>query len=303
MEKYYNKQSFFSKIVNASFKFTNAKKIYSSEEKTKKLIEKLSKKKFNSKKMFEKNGFIRKESNIVYYCYNGDLNSLKSKVIVYIHGGSFIENIISFQLKFAMKIAKKSDSTLIIPMYPLLPTGNYRKMYEAIYPLYNSINSENINLLGDSAGGGFILSFAMYLREKNINSVKNVIMMSPWLDVSMSNPDLQKSEKLDSMCAIEGNKYAGRLWANDIDTKNYLVSPIYGNFYKLPLLTIITGTRDILQPDCKLLSNKLNMLNINHNYIEYKNQGHDFGAYPTKEGKLVIDDIVQIINGGEINDR
>ena len=296
MEKYYDKESFFSKIINFLLKFNRSKQIYSDEQKTKKFINKLSKKKFNAARFFEKYGLKSEDKMPNVYCYNGSLTNLKSKVLFYVHGGSFIENMISFQLKFAMRIAKKSDSTLIVPTYTLLPNGNYKKMYETMYPIYKSLECKNINLLGDSAGGGFILSFSMFLKEKNVIQPKNVIMMSPWLDLSMSNPDLIKSEKLDNMCSIAGNKYAGLLWAYDLDVKNYLVSPIFGEFENLPTITIITGGRDILKPDCKLLSQRLKAKKIYHNYIEYKNQGHDFGAYPTKEGLLVIDDIVKIIN-------
>ena len=71
----------------------------------------------------------------------------------------------------------------------------------------------------------------------------------------------------------------------------------------LSKITIITGEKDILRPDCIKLSKKLADINIEHNYIEYKGQGHDFGAYPTKEGNMVITDIVNIINSGDEDEQ
>ncbi len=298
MKKYYNKVSFFSRVINFLFLLSNCKKTYSTAEETQKLIKKLNKKHKNIK--LEKYGFMKEDyCDLLVYSYNGTLDSPHNRILLYIHGGSYIEEAVSFQIKFAMKIAKKTNSTLVFPVYPLAPNGNYKTMYKLIYTLYQKICNSEINLLGDSAGGGFVLSFSMFLKNKIENKPKNVIMMSPWLDLTLSNPELIESEKLDPMCAIKGNQYAGKLWADDLDMKNYLVSPIYGEFDNLPLMTIITGGRDLLKPDCKLLSEKLDNNNIEHNYIEYKNQGHDFGAYPTKEGNLVIEDIVKIINGGE----
>lgn len=300
MLKYYDKVSFKSKLINFIFKFTNSKKIFSNEDNTVKYINKISSKNRNYN-LPDKMGLnCEKICNTKIYTYNGSLDNLNDKVLVYFHGGSFIEEAISYQIRFAMKIANKTNSTLIMPIYPLVPKGNYKMTYNLMNSIYKNIkkSDKDINLLGDSAGGGFILSYCMYLRESKIKQPNNIIMLSPWLDISMSNKELLLSEKKDPISGINGNKYIGRLWADGLDIKNYLVSPIYGNFKGLGKMTIITGSRDILQPDCILLSNKLRDLNISHNYIEYKEQGHDFGAYPTKEGNMVIQNISDIINSG-----
>ena len=60
-------------------------------------------------------------------------------------------------------------------------------------------------------------------------------------------------------------------------------------------MTIITGGYDILRAQCLAFHKKLEKQNIKHNYIFYKNQGHIFGVLPHKEGKLVTQDIVNII--------
>lgn len=205
------------------------------------------------------------------YSYNGSLNSDK-KLLLYIHGGSYIEEAIYYQIKFAMKIAEKTESVLLMPVYPLAPRGNYKTMYNFIDEIYKEISGheKEINFLGDSAGGGFILSYAMYLRNNKKKQPNNIIMMSPWLDISMSNSDLKNSEKVDPMSGIDGNRYSGRLWADGLSPKNYLVSPIYGKFNNLRKITIITGSRDILKPDCLKLSKILTSNEIEHNYIEYK---------------------------------
>lgn len=304
VKKYYSKVSLKSRAINFLFNFTSSKKIFSNEQKTMEYIESISE--YNDKyNLPQKMGMsLEESSDIKVYSYNGSLENNKGKILLYIHGGSYVEQAVDYQIKFAIKIAIKTKSTLIMPIYPLAPKGNYKIMYKHIDDLYKKIivNAKRINFLGDSSGGGFILSYSMYLRNKNVLQPKNIIMLSPWLDISMTNPELIKSEKRDPMSGIDGNKYAGRLWADGLDVKNFLVSPIYGEFNNLGIITIITGENDILKPDCLLLDNKLDLLNIKHNYIEYKGQGHDFGAYPTKEGNMVIDDIVNIINNGDNNE-
>lgn len=296
MKKYYDKVSLWSRFVQFILKFTDDKKIYSNIDSTKKFINKLSKVKPNDK-AYIKTGLKKEKYNKMdVYSLNGTLDNCKEKVIVYLHGGSFVEEAITFQLKFAKNIALKSDATLIVPKYVLIPHGGIADiLYEQMIDLYDLFKDKDVILLGDSAGGGFILSFAMFLRDNKIKLPSHVIMMSPWLDLTLTNPDLVKSEKLDCICSIEGNKYAGLLWANNYNIKDYHVSPIFGKFNDLPKMTIITGSRDVMCPECIKLSKLLDKKNIDYNYIEYKEQGHDFGAYPTKEGKLLIEDIVNII--------
>lgn len=302
MKKFYNKISLRSRLINFLLCFTNSKKIFSDTVETKKYIERLSNKKYTIPRKLKLN--LEDYNSMEVYTYNGTFDKSKNNLLLYIHGGSYIEEAIDYQIKFAMKVAKKTNSTLVMPIYPLAPNGNYKTMYEKIYPLYKFLQDKGrkINFLGDSAGGGFILSFSMYLKNKQNSQPDNIIMMSPWVDISMSNPELEESEKKDPMSGIAGNQYAGKLWADDLDIKNFLVSPIYGEFNNLGKITIITGGKDILRPDCIKLSQILDNNKIEHNYIEYKGQGHDFGTYPTKEGNMVIDDIANIINKGDNNE-
>lgn len=298
MKKIYNKVSLKSRLINFLFRFTSSKKIYSSEENIKKYLEEYQKVKANYN-VPNKLG-MTKEKLVDYeiYSYNGTINNNKGKILLYVHGGSFAEEAIDYQIKFAMKIADKTNSTLIFPRYKLIPEGNYKDLYKLMDELYAMVskNCDTINFLGDSSGGGFVLSYSMYLRDNNLKKPQNILMLSPWVDLTMENEELKQSNKLDRRCSIEGNKYCGKLWASNKNIKDYLISPIYGTFNNLPKITIATGGYDILKPDCEKLSIILEDLGINHNYIEFKRQGHDFGCFPTKEGNELIEWFSQIIN-------
>lgn len=297
MKKVYEKQSMWSKILNYSFCLTDSKKISSDASKTKKFIEEYSKKEMDES-IYKT---LKKEciGDTTVYTYNGSVKKIKEKVLLYIHGGSFIEHANKYQVEFAKSIAKKTDSTLIIPIYDLLPNGTCEKLIDLLDKVYKELlllNPQKINFLGDSAGGGTILSFSMILRDKGIRNADNIIMLSPWVDLSMTNPQILEDEKKDYMNGYEGTKYAGKLWAADLKITDPKVSPIYGNFSGLGKMSIIFGGKEILTSECIRFHNLLNSENIEHNFIMYKNEGHDFAAFPTKEGKNAIKEISEIIN-------
>lgn len=297
MEKVYNQQTLWSKILNFSFVFTSSKRYSSSVKSTKKFIEKRNNKEnYIKDKEFEAIEF----DDHKVYLYNGSLDNLDKKVLIYIHGGNFLEPGNKYQIGFAKTIAKSTDSLLIVPMYDLLPNGNALKMHEFLMDLYimiQSLNPKEINLLGDSAGGGAILTLSILLKEKKLLMPKNIIMLSPWLDLSMSNPDIIADEKKDHMNGLEGTKYEGKLWADNLDIKDIRVSPMYGNFKGIKGISIFYGGKEILTSECKRFIELLKKQNVEFNSYYYTNEGHDFAVFPTKEGKHAIKEIIDIIGG------
>lgn len=68
-------------------------------------------------------------------------------------------------------------------------------------------------VMGDSAGGQIALSFAEYLKaETTLPQPGHIVMLSPVLDGTLSNPDAKTYERIDPMLGIEGSKYFIKLW-------------------------------------------------------------------------------------------
>ena len=185
MRKIYKKVSLKSRFINRMFALTPAKKNYKSEEKVKEFIKEYKKtiKKYNIPTSLGMKKEILFDTEI--YSYNGTIENNTGKFLVYIHGGSFVEEALDYQIKFASRIAEKTQSTLIMPRYKLIPNANYNDLYELMNNLYKKIlstNCDEINFLGDSSGGGFILAYSMFLRDNNKRLPKNILMLSPWVE-------------------------------------------------------------------------------------------------------------------------
>lgn len=296
MQKVYSKVSFSSRVVNYLIKFTNYKKSSLTIENAKKYIKKIKKKNFDGKYNLKKE--IEIDSKLKLYSYNGTLDEpVSGGILIYIHGGSYIEDATRMQIKFAKKLAAQTNTTLIFCDYPLAPYSNAKEMFRLFDKMYDLLLKKNINIniLGDSAGGGFAIAFDRYLYLNNKPLPTNVITLSPWLDVSMSNNNIYDAARLDNMCGVDGTRYMGKLWADDIDTKSELISPLYADFSNIENITIVTGEYDILKYQCSEFHEKLNKNNINHNYFYYEKQGHIFAVLPIKESKIVLKDMKNIL--------
>ena len=135
--------------------------------------------------------------------------------------------------------------------------------------------------MGDSAGGGLALALSLDIKnQEGFVKPYKIILLSPWLDITQSNQEILAIEKKDKMLKVKNLNFTGKLYAGTLDTKDYRVSPIYGNLADLSPVSIFAGTNDILFPDAKKLKNLLEENNIITHFFEYPSMFHDWMFAP-----------------------
>lgn len=220
------------------------------------------------------------------------------KILFYFHGGGFIEGMVKEQWNTMAKIAVLTGSKVVIPDYPLAPEYNYKDVIAMLGASYEkvleAVSSKNITFIGDSAGGGLLLSFAMLLRDQGKALPQKLIALSPWVDISMSNPAMKAIAKSDFMLAIPGIKRAGEMYAAGSDVKHFWVSPLYGNPVGLPPMHVFGGTHDILNPDEKLFVEKAKQAGAAIYYYEYPKMLHCWMFLPIWEARKAITKITEL---------
>lgn len=229
--------------------------------------------------------------------FDGDHNKNSNDVIMYVHGGGYAGEMTKYHAIFCDNLAKGSKRTVIAPIYPLAPNHTYQQTYDIILDIYKSLISKgrSVILTGDSAGGGFAAAFCQYLNRHDIPGPQKLILISPWLDLSMSGNNYKKYEAVDPILKVEGLIVMGKAWAGDTDTKHYMLSPIYGNIDCLPRTLIFAGTREVFYPDIvafyKKFSNKEKV-----RLIAGRGMNHVYPLYPVPEAKKAMRQIISFVN-------
>ncbi|MDD3685604.1 MAG: alpha/beta hydrolase [Bacteroidales bacterium] len=223
------------------------------------------------------------------------------KCILYLHGGAYINNVMSAHWDFVALLVRETGCVVVLPDYHLAPNSTYVDAFAMIDELYsiilNRTDSDNVIFCGDSAGGGFALAFVQKLKSEGVAMPQQLILISPWLDVSMCNPEIEVVQKKDPILNAETLILAGKAWAGNADTKNYLVSPIYGDLSGLPKISIFIGSDDILYPDCEKFKSLISNQSSSFNYFEYPKMFHVWVLFPfLKESKCATQQICDLIN-------
>lgn len=230
-------------------------------------------------------------------------NKEKSEItILYFHGGSYVAEATKQHWEFIEKIVNDTGATVILPDYPLTPKYNYKDVFKMVVPLYkeiiDKIDTKQLILMGDSAGGGLGLALEEKIGEENLPMPAKTILISPWLDVRLTNPSINEVEKNDKELNKETLKLAGIAYAGEDGINSYLVNPIEGEISKLKNVTILTGTHDILNPDVKLLKEKAQTVGVQIDIKEYEQAGHIWIIEKNSTQELVqqgYQDIIKLI--------
>lgn len=221
------------------------------------------------------------------------------KQIIYLHGGAYVNSFASQHWEFMSKLVDALGCTVTAPNYPHAPEYHVHDVFEFLLPLYLELASEaggtNITLMGDSSGGGISLALAQRLREDGLPQPGNVVLLSPWLDATLSHPEIVIVDKTDPFLGVDGLKYTGAAYARNVDPKCYLVSPVYGSFRDLAPVTVFIGTRDVFLPDCRKLRERAAAEGVTIDYREYDRMVHDWMLGPLPEAKQVFREIVELL--------
>jgi acetyl esterase/lipase len=232
------------------------------------------------------------------------IESKSDLVIIYLHGGAYMGNLLTEHWRFIEKTASKTGATIVVPDYPLTPEASCKETYDFIEGLFKRLITDypamRIVLMGDSAGGGLALGFTQQLRDENKKQPDQLIIFSPWLDVTMCNPILERLDKEDNLLSIAGLKSAGQKYAGNLDLKDFRVSPLYGDLTGICTISVFTGTKDILNADAQKLKQLIKDRNISFNYFEYPDMFHDWVIITSlRESLDVINKVDELVSDYE----
>jgi acetyl esterase/lipase len=207
--------------------------------------------------------------------------------LVYVHGGGWVNEIVSQHWNLAAQIAAEANTTVTLPIYPLVPFGTAAEAAEFIVDLVlrNIERYGPTSIGGDSAGGQIALSVALALRDDHGVTLPQTVLISPALDLSWSNPDIPRVQPTDPWLATPGGKVFAEHWRGDRELLDPVVSPLFGNLAGLGPVTLFSGTRDVLNPDARLLVEKAAAAGVPLEFHEGSGQLHVFPLLPTVAGR------------------
>lgn len=222
-------------------------------------------------------------------------------VIVHLHGGGYIATAFSAHAWLLDHLARRTGADVVMPLYPLTPHHTWQEAHRLVLDLYRRTVAENpgkrIILMGDSSGGGLAAVIALSLAEAGDAQPDELALISPWVDITNTNPEIADYVDADPLMAPEPLAEIGRCWAGDTSPIDWHLSPIYGDLSGLKKVTTFVGTREIFLPDNALFHAKLLEAGVDSTLHVGEGLNHVYPMFPIPEGHRARRDLVRIVTG------
>ena len=224
---------------------------------------------------------------------------INDRAVIYLHGGCFINQPIPDHWKFVDTIAQRTRAEVIMPLYPLAPIHGALEALAFLEHVYRraveKYGAANVTIMGDSCGGGIAASFAEYLAQKGLEQPAHLILISPWVDMTLRNPDILAYEHQDPVLGVQGLQKLGLTWAKDLDPNDYRVSAVNGEVRGLRNVLVFVGTREILYPDARLFYDRVNATGVHAELYVGRGLNHIYPLMSIPEAKWAINRMVEVI--------
>lgn len=223
------------------------------------------------------------------------------KLVLFIHGGAFISGPAIHHWDVIKEILKETSHNAWMVNYPKAPEHNILEISANIDEVYlkaiEFYPNKDIILIGDSVGGTLIAALTQRLVQKSIKLPLKVILVSPVMDASLTNPQIDELDKRDPMLSKVGVLSAKKMCAGNYSLTDPMISPLYGNFNNFPRTILYLAKNDITYSDQKLVVQKFEHAGIDVEVKVGENMPHIWPFLPVMdEAKLALREIISELN-------
>jgi len=225
----------------------------------------------------------------------------KDKIILYTIGGGYISGTCDDHRTLVAKVAQTSRITVLMFNHRLAPEDPYPAALEDSLKAYRWLleqgtRSENILIMGESAGGGLCLASLLAIRDQGLPLPVAGVALSPWTDLKLTGESYIKNA--DVCISPTGmSKVCSKYYAGDHDPSEPYISPLYGDLSGLPPLFINVGEYETMLDDSTRFATKAKSAGVDTTLVVGEKMIHCYplmaGIFP--EASQALDDICRFI--------
>ncbi len=177
------------------------------------------------------------------------------RLIVYLHGGAYVVGSATANIVLPARLAAASGIPVLSIDYRLAPEHPFPAALDDALAVVQALfdqgqDPRKLVLMGDSAGGGLALATVMKLRQMNAPMPAGLALISPWADLSRGGDSNTTLDSADPVITWSETLVGpARAYAGDADPANPLISPVYGDFSRMPPMLVQAGSREVLLSD------------------------------------------------------
>lgn len=222
-----------------------------------------------------------------------------TQLIFHIHGGAFFLGSMNTHRAFLTQVAARTQMQVLHLDYPLSPEAQFPEALDALFDVYavlldQGVQAKDIILSGDSCGANLALALALKIQQEQLPQVSGLVLMSPFLDLTLSSESLRYNRKHDALLSIEALETGIDYYVpRSVDRADPLVSPFFAELKELPPIHIQVGSKEILLDDAQRFKVKAEEAGLDVEFKLYTGMWHNFQMFSSwfGEGQRALSDL------------
>jgi acetyl esterase/lipase len=177
-----------------------------------------------------------------------------TKLLLWLHGGGYNAGSPRTHRDLGARLSLACGIPVLLVDYRLAPEHPFPAAIKDVIRVYrwllkNGMNSKNIVIGGDSAGGGLAASTLLTLRDADDPMPAATVLISPMLDLAFTGESMASRAALDRLTTEADLRKAAAYYLGDGDPKKPIASPVYADLRGLSPILIHVGDHEVLLSD------------------------------------------------------
>ena len=224
-----------------------------------------------------------------------------TQLIFHIHGGAFFLGSLKTHRAFLTQIAARTQMQVLHVDYPLSPEHQHPEAIDALFDIYTTlldqgVQSKDIILSGDSCGAKLALALALRIQQEKLPQVSGLILLSPFLDLTLTSESLRYNAQHDALLSIETLETGIDYYVpKNMDKSDPTISPLFADLTGLPPILVQIGSKEILLDDAQRFKERAEQANVKVHFKIYTGMWHNFQMFSAwfDEAQQAIADLAE----------
>ncbi|MFM8319795.1 MAG: alpha/beta hydrolase [Chloroflexota bacterium] len=180
-------------------------------------------------------------------------NEIPRRAILYAIGGGYVSGSCNDHRAMISKLARGSRVRVLLLEHRLAPEHRFPAPVEDMLAGYQWLleqgyQAAQLQLAGESAGGGLALAALLALRDRGLPLPAAAAVMSPFTDLALTG-ESHVTRARQCLSPRGMSEVCVRHYLGDQDPRHPWASPLYGDLRGLPPLLIYVGDYETLRDD------------------------------------------------------